>query len=603
MKKLKTMMAFASAIVLFATMRLAADVSTVPELIDAISDAEAGDEIVLAKGTYDLSTVPCMSRVGHLYTEKKVSFRGATGNPDDVVLLGSTNRILYLKNSGALTIRDLTFKNGTCTNNVETSASPEEGRDGGAICFRGKNSAAIVSNCVFVGNSAATTGGAIGTYYTMNLSTHAGHFIDCVFSNNVSQSYGGAVRLPLELVRCRFYNNTAQGNYAGAVYQPRFVASCHFEGNTSNRDGGAFAWGYLDDGTCNDFIVSNCTFKLNYTARHGGAIYGDKAGMVLITNCTFEGNYCTATGSDSYGGGAIYGITNTLIGCTFITNSSPYGGSVMKCTDFNSTYIVAPDAAITAGQVARQSYLVGATIIANGSSNKSIFHVSQLEDCRITGTYKTACDIFSSTSLNRCRIENLGRMVGEESSNGPYLLASKSSVTNCLFANCDIYSYCHNASGAWINNTFVGNAIKSWFAGSSQKRVIPVVNCLFYGNTFGGNAYDIGTSTASCIIGFTNCVFSSTSGNEQYAPGLNCYNYYGTDFNPKFMGAAADPENPYALKRTSPLMTTYHGVVMDWMTTGTDIRGEGYSRLRDGVVDIGCYQCLLPPIGFVIGIK
>ena len=42
---------------------------------------------------------------------------------------------------------------------------------------------------------------------------------------------------------------------------------------------------------------------------------------------------------------------------------------------------------------------------------------------------------------------------------------------------------------------------------------------------------------------------------------------------------------------------------MDWMTTGTDIRGEGYSRLRDGVVDIGCYQCLLQPIGFVIGIK
>ena len=577
----------------------ATDVSTVSGLIDAVANATADDEIVLAKGTYDLSEAPCMSRVGHLYTTKKVSFRGATGNPDDVVLLGSTNRILYLTSTGALSIRDMTFKNGTCTNNTATTNKPEEGRDGGAICFRGQNAAAIVSNCVFVGNSAAATGGAIGTYYSINLSTHAGHFFNCVFSNNVSLSHGGAMRCPMELVGCRFYDNTAEGNYAGAVYQPRFVATCHFEGNQSNRGGGALAWETLNDGTYDDFIISNSTFKLNHTVRGGGAIYG-RSGEVVITNCTFEGNRCTYNSSnDGYGGGAVYNITNALIGCTFITNSAPYGGSIRKCNDAYSTYLVSPDDNAQAGQVAYESQLVGATVVANGSS-KTLFTSSQLEGCRISGSCKTSVALFGGTALNRCRIENVGRMDGEESSNGPYLLYGNSSVTNCLFANCDIYSYCHNASGEWINSTFTGNKFTSWSAGSSQKRVIPVVNCLFYGNSFVGHSYDIGSSTANCIIGFTNCVYASTSGTEQYAPGENCYNYYGTDFDPKFVGAAADPENPYALKRTSPLMTTYHGLVMDWMTDGTDIRGDGYSRLRNGVVDIGCYQCLLPPTGFRI---
>ena len=36
---------------------------------------------------------------------------------------------------------------------------------------------------------------------------------------------------------------------------------------------------------------------------------------------------------------------------------------------------------------------------------------------------------------------------------------------------------------------------------------------------------------------------------------------------------------------------------MDWMADATDIRGAGYPRLREGKVDIGCYQCWLKPRG------
>ncbi len=52
----------------------------------------------------------------------------------------------------------------------------------------------------------------------------------------------------------------------------------------------------------------------------------------------------------------------------------------------------------------------------------------------------------------------------------------------------------------------------------------------------------------------------------------------------------------YALKHSSPARGK--GLVMDWMTDATDIRqDEAYPRLRDGKVDIGCYQCWLDAIG------
>ena len=36
----------------------------------------------------------------------------------------------------------------------------------------------------------------------------------------------------------------------------------------------------------------------------------------------------------------------------------------------------------------------------------------------------------------------------------------------------------------------------------------------------------------------------------------------------------------------------------------TDIRADSaYPRLRDGNVDIGCYQCWLDPVGLVFSVK
>ena len=83
----------------------------------------------------------------------------------------------------------------------------------------------------------------------------------------------------------------------------------------------------------------------------------------------------------------------------------------------------------------------------------------------------------------------------------------------------------------------------------------------------------------------------------------NNYNYYSerATFNPGFVGAEKDPENPFAITRRSPAFSKA-GIVEDWMATATDIRGEGFPRLRNGAVNIGCYQCwdVIPGLSVII---
>jgi len=42
-------------------------------------------------------------------------------------------------------------------------------------------------------------------------------------------------------------------------------------------------------------------------------------------------------------------------------------------------------------------------------------------------------------------------------------------------------------------------------------------------------------------------------------------------------------------------------LLLDWMENGTDLLGK--PRLRDGKVDVGCYQCWLDPIGTVFSVR
>ena len=58
----------------------------------------------------------------------------------------------------------------------------------------------------------------------------------------------------------------------------------------------------------------------------------------------------------------------------------------------------------------------------------------------------------------------------------------------------------------------------------------------------------------------------------------------------------------YEPKYTSPARGK--GMVQEWMTNALDIRKDpAFPRLRDGKVDLGCYQCWLDPVGLWFSIR
>ena len=128
------------------------------------------------------------------------------------------------------------------------------------------------------------------------------------------------------------------------------------------------------------------------------------------------------------------------------------------------------------------------------------------------------------------------------------------------------------------------------------------------------NWLSAGTITAVGAVLFRNCAYgtatyapykvagdaTNTLRSEFVADGSVAYKFGvdGVKKDPGFVGATVDPENPFALSRKSTLRKK--GAYADWMATATDIRGAGYARTRDGKVDIGCYECLIPDPGFLL---
>lgn len=97
-------------------------------------------------------------------------------------------------------------------------------------------------------------------------------------------------------------------------------------------------------------------------------------------------------------------------------------------------------------------------------------------------------------------------------------------------------------------------------------------------------------SLTNCIMGVTNLVQHSSCGF------VDC-KVLGENWNPAFIG---DGDHPYSTKARSRLCSA--GRILSWMTDdAADIAGN--PRVRDGKVDVGCYQCWLDPLGFSLRVR
>lgn len=239
---------------------------------EAIDDANNGDVIIIADGTY--------TGIGN----KNLDFGGRA------ITVCSENgaefTIIDCENDG----RAFYFHSGENTNTVVegltiTKGSAENG--GGIYCV--DNSSPTVRDCAFISNSAERDGGA------MRLNDSSPAVTDCFFERNKAGNAGGSIAFGNSntvLSECIFTENHCD-NYSadgGAIVArgqiSATIENCLFVNNKCdlrNGSGGAIRTYYSSP------VITNCTFVGN-RGYDAGAIGNAPDCDPIITNCILWGN-------------------------------------------------------------------------------------------------------------------------------------------------------------------------------------------------------------------------------------------------------------------------------------------------------------------------
>jgi len=462
----------------------------------------------------------------------------------------------------------------------------------------------IISNCVFKANSIA--GGT-------NLMAYVECAIDCRFEGNSARSILDGAGLTLACTNCVFTNNSAS---TSTVLSPDSLFKCDFVGNTGVGPGGAVRI----SSTSKNVRIEKCVFKCNNTSGtyySGGAIYMARTAAnqctLVVTNCHFEGNatvysspnnggaICNADGlngnmNPSFPAGETLWDCCLVVDCTFKTNIScnaagVYGVHAVNCTfDRNLKYHIDYDYHL--GNAARVSYL------QNCDFNEGYFYGCVLDRCRIHDVPMTSMPMFRDYTR----------------------------ATNCLVEKCFMrangYLYSAGADkgfdGEFVNCTFVENQanIFAGYTTAARTNGLLFANCLFNGNSNGyyKTDFEMYLHSKEATNGFEYVTFQNVYvgkldvrgvPKDDFTAKTNAPGTMSVCVDPKFAGRDSKtmvryPFEPYwALSLKSPLLGK--GGVADWMADATDLAGR--PRLRDGKVDVGCYECWLNPPGFTIDFK
>ena len=184
-------------------------------------------------------------------------------------------------------------------------------------------------------NSADTLGGAI---YTPN--TTAAYLYICsadmeignkvYFVGNTAVSGGGAIYAKnfLFITNTVFEGNSATGGNGGAINaaETRLTfENCIFRNNTSSKYGGAiYLTGTNNNPETQEIIAKNCTFDNNSAATRAGVVYMSGQSRVYFVDTDFTNNTSTY-------GGAFYvnGASLEINGATIESNKATDSGGVL----------------------------------------------------------------------------------------------------------------------------------------------------------------------------------------------------------------------------------------------------------------------------------
>jgi predicted outer membrane repeat protein len=305
-----------------------------PDLQQALSASNYGDEIWVAQGTYFPTTTTDRSisfvlkngvkiyggfqgsetsQVQRDFESNQTILSGNIGLPN-----GSDNsyHVVYGEGLDSTTILD----GFVVTKGVSVGVA-----DGGGLLIEPStsvyNTCPIIQNCRFEANY-ATVGGGVAIYRWSASQNYANPIIrNCQFVSNRATLFGGGmakigpaiVDQPFVLENCTFSRNSSKTDGGGIFFSrtenTTILKHCVFEQDTSSFSLGGgvyFASGY-EEFTGAILKLDSCTFKENRATEGGGLYYYD-GGLpsfsippfhATLSDCIFEGNVAT----NGYGGG------------------------------------------------------------------------------------------------------------------------------------------------------------------------------------------------------------------------------------------------------------------------------------------------------------
>jgi hypothetical protein len=315
-----------------------------PTIQAAIGAAAAGDEVVVAPGTY----VENINMLGKAITVRStdpgdagvvlstiIDGGGATavtcnsGEDLDTVLAGFVITGNFVIGAGPGMFNDNTSP--TVLNCSFIGFHNIAGIGGG---MRNEGGSPAVVNSSFIGNTAEVGGtGFGGGMYNLNANPTV---LNCSFVGNMvgfdlpnASGFGGGMynedSKPI-VVNTLFSQNKTLGpsGEGGGMYNLNSnptLTTCSFVANTAGGNAGTSGAGMYNDGSSP--VLTNCSFDTNSGTINGAGMYNTNASDPSLTFCSFIGNAASVGGGMANDGGS-----PTLNLCSFIVNTAAAGGGM-----------------------------------------------------------------------------------------------------------------------------------------------------------------------------------------------------------------------------------------------------------------------------------